>query len=94
MWHVPRLRDIKIYRGWHTPFERKSNVYCERRDRLFKEQGCIFFLLKKTSLRLKSKTLYQGFFRFDMEIPTFRNYVFDLDSFTARLLYIMLLLPH
>ena len=83
MWHVPGLRDIKIYRGWHTPFERKSNVYCEQRDRPFKEQGCIFLLLKKTSLRLKSKALYQVFFRFDMEIPTFRNYVFDLDSFTA-----------
>ena len=43
----------------------------------------VFFPFKKISLRLKSEALYQGFFSFDMEIPTFRNYVFDLDPFTA-----------
>ena len=49
-----------------------------------KSKGVFFSFLKKTSLRLKSKALYQGFSRFDMEIPTFRNYVFDLDSSTAH----------
>ena len=80
MWYMPWLREIKSYRGWHTSFKRKSNIYWERRDLLFKEQG-VLFSFKNTFLRKKSKVLYQVFFPFDMEIPTFHN--FRLESFTV-----------
>ena len=43
----------------------------------------VSFLFKNTFLRLESKVLHQFFFRFDVEIPTSSNYVFDLDSFTV-----------